>query len=477
MNSAAITEAKSAMAAGDYAAALARFGEVDLTQLDAMGAVRVLAHMGRSADVLGQLEASAGYCRAALDRLQDAGLLSPPLLNSDTAKLASHLAVGARDASSAFKYLAQIFGPPLACATSFKISPVADLPSWCTANNVAVTELDAGGDVSISGGGQDVRYTCAPTWHATISDAQIVAGWDFPFAPTGEVLRGANYMPLDKAFPFMPHVYSAIVPMVAHVWPETVTRLDVDALFLSTPERHHYGHWLSEFLPRLRAWNSHEAPRRKLAISAALPRKHRDLLTRFGVHPEDLIECELGARYAFRSLRVVHTGKAIAPNPNDVKFLSDAMRPAASSISREIIFLEREAGTRRPSNVDELNALFQELGVEKVNPARLSMTEQEELFKNARVIIGAFGTELFCLYNLPPGAAVIELSISTRPSDATVYGPVCALIGLEYHVIQCSKASQRGAAAYKRDGDIIVDCAALRARLAALSPRKYVSDQ
>lgn len=459
-----ITEAKQMMAAGDYLGALTRFQQLDLFTLDPLAAVNVMMRMAKSASALGLADTAREYHRDALGRLYASGLVDPSRATEDIVKLALTAAVGARDVKAAQKFLRWLHRAMPPYASSYRISDIIDARDWCRAQGIAVHGIGAEENISLPDGcGGFLDYRTRETWYADIPDAEIVAGWDFVIAPTGEVLTGANYMPLEATFPFMPHGYNPSSHIVAHVWGESAIRIDADAFFLSVPERHHYGHWLSEFMPRLRAWDREES---SLAVSASLPPKHLGLLGCFGARADDMIECEIGQRYHFRSLRITPAARADAPHPRDADYLRAALGPPSAARGEHIYFLEREAGTRIPANMTELDTLFQEFGVRKVNPARLTMAEQKDLFANARAIVGAFGTELYCLYHLPAGATVIELHWDV--SLATAYGPPCRFIGLDHHLILCAKAETRGAATYRKDGNLIVDCAKLREHLAAL---------
>jgi capsular polysaccharide biosynthesis protein len=122
-----------------------------------------------------------------------------------------------------------------------------------------------------------------------------------------------------------------------------------------------------------------------------------------------------------------------------------------------------------PANREELEQVFQEYGITPVNPAKLSLAEQCALLAETEIIIGVFGTELFCLYNMPTGSTVIELIWDV--AHATVYGPTCAFVGINHHLIACDSAESSVSAVRKIDRDLIVDCAELRRRLAAITAR------
>jgi capsular polysaccharide biosynthesis protein len=256
-----------------------------------------------------------------------------------------------------------------------------------------------------------------------------------------------------------------LLDLVAHVWPKDHTVVDEDVLLLVTSEGHHFGHWTAEFLPRLRAWDR----RRKLAISAALPRKHRDLLTCFGVTEGDLIECEMRRRIKFRSVQVVYAGSPSAPSRANTAFLYDAFGPRAQNTPTRRLFLVRDAGTRLPANMGEFDALLRDFNIEKVNPAKLAYAAQKDLLADTSLIVGAYGTELYCMFNMHGGTTVIELGWDA--ALATVYGPTCAFLGLKHHLVPCKRAESKGKVHHNIDSDIIVDCAKLREYLTlALGP-------
>jgi len=123
-------------------------------------------------------------------------------------------------------------------------------------------------------------------------------------------------------------------------------------------------------------------------------------------------------------------------------------------------------GTRMIENREEVDEVFQELGITTVNPAKLSYTEQKEMFADASLVIAAFGTELYSIYNMRPGSAVIELIWDI--DHATVYGPISYLLGMRHHLILCETSDRPARTGRNRvDRDLIVDCATLRRHLTA----------
>ena len=119
------------------------------------------------------------------------------------------------------------------------------------------------------------------------------------------------------------------------------------------------------------------------------------------------------------------------------------------------------------ANQTEVDDVFHQFGISKINPAKLSYDEQKTMFADAELIIGVFGTELYCLFNMRPGSAVIELIWNAE--HATGYGPICSFLEMNHHLIVCESSKQSGNTLRKIDRDLSVDCTELHRRLEALT--------
>jgi len=465
----AMEQARAAMKARNFESALSILSGVDHSPLAPTKILGVVQHISTCLTALGRDVEHVAHHRDALTCLIEKGWLQPDTITQSALDSALLLSVGAHDPIAVRKYVRFSMGQDSLAYNDFKISPLMDLPKWCKHHGVQIQLLDPAQEIAIpdtTGLGRAFSYQTRPTWHAAIPDAEIVMGWDYVIAPGGEVLVGANYLPPYCVYAFMPHVYYRALGLMAHVWPPETTYIDEDAFFLSTPERHHYGHWITDFLTRLRAWRAADRPR-KLVISSQLPRKHRDLLACFGVTPHHLLECNLGQRYKFRSLQVAQTSDASAPNPQNARFLRERFAPPLDAPKRDgrRLFLTRDAGTRMIGNMDEVQPIFDAFGITTVNPAKLSYDEQKSLFADTSLVIAGFGTELYCAYNMRSGSSVIELIWDT--SHATVYGPLCHMLGMRHHLMLCAQSNQPPQTGRQQDRDLMIDCADLRRHIVA----------
>jgi capsular polysaccharide biosynthesis protein len=284
------------------------------------------------------------------------------------------------------------------------------------------------------------------------------------------VLVCGNYLPLAMIPASSPHYHMADLGLVAHVWPDQCTDVDEDALFLSAPEGMHFGHWLVDFLPRLRGW---KRPM-KIAIPDTLPAKHRDTLACFGVEKGDLVECSFGGRYRFRSLTVVVTGDHQSPQPANPRFVYQGLsdpRPLGTGTRR--LFVNRGIGTRQIANRDAFDPVLKSHCITEVDLAKISIADQRTLLGETELVIGVYGSDLYCMFMLPAGAEVVELVSETI--DHPVFARYAAILGMRHHLIQARSAKKTGRRVYKKDHDLDVDCEELSRRLDEIAARRAKS--
>ncbi len=360
--------------------------------------------------------------------------------------------------------------------------------TWCENHGHPVIELDAAGEIAL----RDVdNLPVAPYWtdatrFTVIPEASVMAGWDFVMTAAGGAL---DYNPpsvestgnLMGAYTFVPSVANRARSRIFHPWTKDVTVIDADALFLGAPPAYHYGHWIYDFLSRLRAWRQAGRAPLKIFTLAGLPQAHRQTLTMFGVQPEDLIEGEIGRVYRFRSLTVGVPLSHTLPVPATARFLYEALAvqktPAAAGGG---CFLERSQTARGRAivNAEELAAVLSEFQIRTVRRPELSVFEQNALFSEAGIIITPFGTDLVTMFQVRPGTDIVALQF---PDMENVYEGIadlivryCAILGMRLHIVECSLAVREGKLKYH--GDMIVDCVALRGILGKIQARRQAEE-
>jgi capsular polysaccharide biosynthesis protein len=219
------------------------------------------------------------------------------------------------------------------------------------------------------------------------------------------------------------------------------------------------GHWIVDFLPRLRALKEH--PYLKVATVTELPPKNRDLLALFGIDHDRIINCDLGRRYRFRSLAVVQTGDPVHPDPNNICFVTDFLRTQGRPASAPLrLFLERDLKNRSITNRDDLSAELERRGFRRLSLSTMSIAEQRTALSAAEIVIATYGSDLQAFYMMSEGANLVELNWDPVAMDAGV-AAMCSMVGVKYHVIRCEAAEAAEYRAYKKDRDFAVDMDAL----------------
>lgn len=366
---------------------------------------------------------------------------------------------------------------------SIAFAPVSQLTEWCAANGFLVHELDPPGSVEVldQKSGSTYAYATDGYRYAAIPGAVIIPGWDNVVAPTGHVLAGSGYQHIAFTARPMPHIYSGAQRRVAYACPDQIVDINADALFLSAPPDMQFGHWVMDFLPRLRAWRASGASI-KLAAPVGLPQHHQDTLSFFGVRPDDILWCEFGVRYRFRTLVVAQVGDPYRPIPANVHFLYSALGPGAgaSSTGQRRVFLSR-SGTSRGRNIanrEDFDALLESSGFDVIRRPETPVAEQNQILADASIVMTPFGTDMVAFLQLAPGTDLILLCFDDMKAldagwGALAMASMCQMLGIRLHRFYCPATDNRRKSGYYRD--MMVDCEALKTLLEAVAARRAES--
>jgi len=361
------------------------------------------------------------------------------------------------------------------CGVSVSNCVFAD--DWYRANGARIVEVAPASEVSMETGNGSICYESEALEFAVLPGAQAISGWDFAIAPTGEVLNGSGYTDISTAYNFMPHLANESKTRVIHVDSKDTIDVDEDALFLSAPERYHFGHWFFDCLPRLMGRNCTGGNPAKVFVPEGLPSHHRDILLHF-VKPDQIIEAKLGQRYRFRSLTVNLAKKVDRINPELVKFIRRAIGSSQSVQFRhgtgKRIFLERSR-TRRGRNIhnmSELNEVLSRFNFERVRRPELTTAQQNALFADAEIVLGAMGSDMVSAYQMRAGSNLIFLGLNDAKFHDVIEEShnyvqrMCALSGISFSILRCKATNENDR--YNYAEDIVVDCDELRQLLSGI---------
>ncbi len=170
--------------------------------------------------------------------------------------------------------------------------------------------------------------------------------------------------------------------------------------YLDTEYPRHFGHLMTEGLGRLWAWPEakRENPRLKLLVSTLLPYQ-AELLGAYGIDRDDITTFEGPVRVEslLSAMPAFHIASYVRPDA--VAETYERLRrglPEAASPTSDRVFLTRERGLWRECvNADALEDVFARRGFAIVRPEQYSIPEQAALFREARVVAGYLGSQLY----------------------------------------------------------------------------------
>lgn len=169
----------------------------------------------------------------------------------------------------------------------------------------------------------------------------------------------------------------------------------------------HFGHIMGEVMSRLWGWDA--AKQRFPGIRAVFSASRRDpggvlqrrLLTAYGVPPQDILEVAgpVEVETLVSAAPLWHNNRPHHAHPSIVhvwRRLARGLRQPGSA-TPERMFVSRRSRNRACRNIDEVEALFRELGFTIVYPEDFDLGRQAELFAGATVIAGFGGSAMFNL--------------------------------------------------------------------------------
>jgi capsular polysaccharide biosynthesis protein len=357
---------------------------------------------------------------------------------------------------------------PMSCA------PALTVEDWCAHHGISVVELVAPMEVTVPASSPYSRpsaYRTQPVLFAALPGAQWVPGWDFVIASDGVVLTNSGYVPLPTAMSTLPHFYLAAAGRVIHYTAPNFEHIDDDVLFLSAPTSPNIGHWLINFLPRLRALDVPGLADIKIAVPENIGTKSLHLLALCGISEDRLIRCRLDTQYSFRTLHLLMPGEAEPPNPAVVDFVRQRLYAPAKTLgdAPKRIYLSRASvGTRQVANAQDFEALLQQEGFVSLDMADLSIAQQQEVLSGAEILMGVYGSNLLAYYFAPPGCTVITL-LNKLEYDITT-APAVGFLGMTHQDLVCP--AQGGRVYHTKDADLVVDCVELKRRLDEIESRR-----
>jgi len=263
---------------------------------------------------------------------------------------------------------------------------------------------------------------------------------DATLAPTGVAIKNGIAFHADAFI----HPRHHVVAVSDRLNTETLKPRHVDGTLavIYGPGHETWGHWLTDFLPRL--WVLHAAGHDLATLHFVMPPDLRDfawpLLALCGLRDEQFVIYDYWRELIHADCLLLPTGlraeNRLAPCfAQATAFWTGRARAAASAgpgAFGNALYVSRSAApaTRNLVNRNEIEAIARDFGLAPVRPETLSIGEQIGLFSFARTIVGEYGSALHNAVFAAPGAAVCALR-GTSPHPSFVQSGIATALGQE----------------------------------------------
>ena len=213
------------------------------------------------------------------------------------------------------------------------------------------------------------------------------------------------------------------------------------------------------------------------ALGALRRRAHFNQIDLFGIGQDQIIECDLTARYKFRNLIVVQPGDPLRPTVETTRYLAGAMRspPPAAGLTRRF-FLVRSTPTRTITNMDEVASLLAAYNFEYLDLADADIKKQRAEIGEADIVVCTYGSDLLAALFMQAGSDMIELkygSDTVSPDSLKCCtDPMFSMLDVNFHIITGRILTGPKIARMKKDQDFTVNCGELRTLLDNIIARK-----
>ena len=210
-----------------------------------------------------------------------------------------------------------------------------------------------------------------------------------------------------------------------------------EAIILSGDTDYNYFHWLVEALPKLWLIEMAKVP---LDVPVLIPTGlHENLLLAMrrvlGERPYIAMLPDIGVKvkklwYPSDLGRVldslwtpVREDYDIVVSREGIRYVRDKLAPPAAPATRKI-YVERASSTRQLLNEPELIEALRREGFEILNPARVTLDEQIELFSQCRLIIAPTGAAMTNLMFTQPGTHALIILAENKQSNLNIFNHV-----------------------------------------------------
>ncbi|WP_428684116.1 glycosyltransferase family 61 protein [Reyranella sp.] len=154
-------------------------------------------------------------------------------------------------------------------------------------------------------------------------------------------------------------------------------------------------------------------------------------------------------------------GQRIGTQVREMARFLDLLLPAPVRHSRdrsgELLYVTRnESSMRRILNEDELLPGLKDMGFRIVSPAMLSLPEQIDAFRNARIVLSAHGAQLTNILFCRPNTTLVEI-FPEGGVHGSAFLRIASQLGFNYYYVVGEKVENKQSRKNPNNADLTVD--------------------
>ncbi|WP_422029427.1 glycosyltransferase family 61 protein [Reyranella sp.] len=154
-------------------------------------------------------------------------------------------------------------------------------------------------------------------------------------------------------------------------------------------------------------------------------------------------------------------GQRIGTQVREMARFLDLLLPSpvrrARDRSGELLFVTRnESSMRRILNEDELLPELKDMGFRVISPATLSLQEQIDAFRNARIVLSAHGAQLTNILFCRPNTTLIEI-FPEGGVHGSAFLRIASQLGFNYYYVVGEKVENKQSRKNPNNADLTVD--------------------
>jgi hypothetical protein len=171
-----------------------------------------------------------------------------------------------------------------------------------------------------------------------------------------------------------------------------------------------HAHFLIQTLGKIQIFKKAGIRPDKLLVQPTIKKYQKEMLEALGYPESDLLIRDPKEAMKFRELYATYTSNVMVPDLTVYDDIAARIEPSGNYPEKIYVSRGDKPFIRRFLNEDRIIETVQELGFEVIIPSKLTLEEEVNIFRQAKIVIGPLGGGIYNTVFSPPDTTVIALS-------------------------------------------------------------------